>query len=63
MIDDHTKADEKLASVLSVEGTPLPPRDLAPTQADTVEMLKKTDGNDFDAAYVKAQHDAHVDAV
>lgn len=63
MIDDHTKAGEKLASVLEEEGTALPPRDLAPKQADAIALLKKADGKDFDAAYVSLQHGAHIEAV
>jgi putative membrane protein len=63
MIDDHTKAGEKLASVLKNQGMELPPRDLAPKQADAIELLKKVDGKDFDAAYVSLQHGAHMEAV
>ena len=63
MIDDHTKAGEKLAGILKKEGTDLPPRDLAPKQADALELLKKFDGKDFDAAYVSLQHGAHMEAV
>jgi putative membrane protein len=63
MIDDHTKAGEKLASVLKNEGTELPPRSLAPKHADAIELLKKAEGKDFDAAYVSLQHGAHMEAV
>jgi len=63
MIDDHTKAGEKLASVLKGEGMPLPPRDLSPKQATAMEMLKSAEGKEFDAAYVQVQTDAHVGAV
>lgn len=63
MIDDHTKAGEKLASILEKEGTPLPPRDLTQKQSDAIDTLKKVDGEDFDATYVDLQRDAHMEAV
>jgi len=63
MIDDHTKAGEKLAGVLEKSGDPLPPRELAPKHAEVLEQLKTADGKAFDTAYVGAQHDAHVEAV
>ena len=63
MIDDHTNAGEKLASVLNGEGMPLPPRELAPKQATAMEMLKKAEGKEFDTAYIGVQQDAHVEAV
>ena len=63
MIDDHTKAGEKLASVLKGDGMALPPRDLAPKQATAMDMLKKAEGKEFDAAYVQVQTEAHVEAV
>jgi len=63
MIDDHTKAAEKLAVVLQQEGTELPPRALAPKQDDALALLKKADGKDFDAAYLGVQRGAHIEAV
>lgn len=59
MIDDHTKAGEKLKGVLKSD----PPKELAPKHADALALLKKAEGADFDAAYMSIQHGAHMEAV
>ena len=63
MVDDHTKAGEKLGEVLKKQGGMEPPEELAPKHAAAIELLKKAEGKDFDAAYISLQHGAHMEAV
>lgn len=62
MIDDHTKAGEKLTAILKEEGDAPPPTTLDPKHADAMKLLAAA-GKDFDAAYIGLQHGAHMEAV
>jgi putative membrane protein len=63
MIDDHTKAGEKLTAILKKEGDAPPPMVLAPKQADAMKLLTAATGAEFEADYISVQHGAHMEAV
>jgi putative membrane protein len=63
MVDDHTKAGEKLTAILKDEGSPPPEMTFAPKQADAMKLLEAAKGADFDAAYISLQTGAHMEAV
>jgi putative membrane protein len=63
MIDDHTKAGDKLTAILTKEGDAPLPMVLAPKQADAMKLLTATSGADFEADYIMLQANAHMEAV
>jgi putative membrane protein len=63
MIDDHTKAGEKLSAILKTEGDAPPLMKLAPKQADAMKLLSVASGADFEATYIALQANAHMEAV
>lgn len=63
MIDDHTKAGEKLAEVLKKQSAALPGEKLAAKHAGALKLLTAADKANFDTVYIMLQNDAHVEAV
>jgi putative membrane protein len=63
MIADHTKAGEEFKAAVQQAGDTPPPEELDAKHADIIAKLEGASGKDFDAAYVEAQHNAHVEAV
>jgi putative membrane protein len=63
MIDDHTKAGEKLKTVLQTIGMVVPSEEPSATDKRTINKLKNLKGHSFDRAYVTAQLQAHEQAV
>jgi len=65
MVDDHTKANDELKSTIAAENLPasaLPDQLDAKHQALLDKLNADSSGN-FDKDYIKAQTDAHKDAV
>lgn len=62
MIEDHGKANEKFASLLSRKNMSAPAR-LDGEMQQKLDALRQFDGGEFDRAYYKAQVAAHQDAV
>lgn len=63
MIADHTQAGTKFKQAVA-EAKLTPPAEKLDTRHQAIlDDLTKRDGAGFDQAYVKAQHDAHVEAV
>lgn len=63
MIADHGQAATKFRQAIG-EAKLTPPADKLDTRHQAIlDDLAKRDGTGFDQAYVKAQHDAHVEAV
>ncbi|MDB5490298.1 MAG: hypothetical protein JWO78_147 [Micavibrio sp.] len=63
MVDDHTKADEKMKAAVSDDQKQYLSTTESEKQVEEIEDLKKEDAKDFDKAYVKAQVKAHDEAV
>lgn len=63
MVDDHTKAGEKLAKTLKKDGDAAPPKELAPKHVAAMKLLESLEGQDFDMAYISLQHAGHMEAV
>ncbi len=59
MIEDHSKAGEKLKKLATQKNVKLSP-ELLPQAKQTKEMLTKLSGSDFDGGYVKAMVEMHV---
>jgi putative membrane protein len=59
MIEDHSKAGEKLKKLAQQKKVTLPP-ELLPQAKQTKEKLAKLSGSEFDQAYVKAMVEMHV---
>lgn len=60
MIDDHTRADQKLVSVAHGAGqTPAEKVEMEPLQRRQIEALTKASGAEFDKLYADAQLEAH----
>jgi putative membrane protein len=62
MIDDHSKANDKLAKLARAADIPLP-AGLHPDQQAVREKLDKLSGADFDVAYILAQIEDHQKTV
>jgi putative membrane protein len=65
MVDDHTKAGEAFTAAVT-EGkvdSALVPAKLDSKHQKELDKLSKADAKDFDKDYLKAQKDAHKDAV
>lgn len=62
MVDDHSKANEKLKSVAQEKGMKLP-TDLNPSQQSAYEKLSQLSGAEFDKAYVKHMVKDHEEDV
>jgi len=58
MIDDHTKAGDKLKSVASAQKMPVP-TDLDDKHRDLRDKLAKLSGSAFDRAYMAAMVEGH----
>jgi len=61
MVNDHTKANQELATLLSRKGQTVPPMDAEHTE--TLNRLSKLQSNDFDKAYGDIQLKAHEKTV
>ncbi|MDQ3118450.1 MAG: DUF4142 domain-containing protein [Verrucomicrobiota bacterium] len=59
MIEDHSKAGEKLKKLAQQKKVTLPP-EILPQAKQTKEKLAKLNGSEFDQAYVKAMVEMHV---
>ncbi len=62
MIDDHSKANEKLAELATAAKIPLPAA-LDPDHQAVRERLESLNGADFDTAYILAQIEDHQKTV
>lgn len=62
MIADHTQAGDEMATAAGNEGV-TPASQLDQRHQQILDNLKALDGQDFDAAYIKAQVEAHDEAV
>ncbi|YBV94512.1 DUF4142 domain-containing protein (plasmid) [Phyllobacteriaceae bacterium JZ32] len=58
MIDDHTKANDKLAAIADASKIPLPDK-LDPDHQRILGELQRLDGATFDRAYISAQVTDH----
>ncbi|MFZ5779948.1 MAG: DUF4142 domain-containing protein [Pseudomonadota bacterium] len=63
MIDDHTKAGEKLKAAVQEAGLQPPPQKLDSKHQNMLDNLRKAQGGAFDKAYIDAQTTAHVETV
>ena len=63
MVTDHTQAATKFKAAVTEAKLPPPAEKLDTRHQAILDDLTKRDGNGFDQAYIKAQHDAHVEAV
>lgn len=59
MIEDHSKAGEKLEELAQQKKVTLPPK-ILPQAKQTKEKLAKLSGSEFDQAYVKTMVEMHV---
>jgi putative membrane protein len=62
MIEDHGKANEKLAQLAKQAGVPLP-GEIAPDQQDAKQKLSALDQGQFDAEYMRVQVTDHQKTV
>ena len=62
MIDDHSKANQELASLASTKGITAPTEPNA-KQKETIDRLSKLSGAQFDRAYMQAMVNDHDHAV
>lgn len=62
MIADHTKAGEEMATAAGEEGV-VPASQMDQRHQQILNDLNALDGEDFDAAYIRAQVQAHDEAV
>lgn len=62
MITDHTKAAQDMAPAAAEEGV-APAKELDKRHGDMLDALSDLTGEEFDAAYVQAQVQAHDEAV
>ena len=62
MVDDHSKAGEKLTDVASKEGMTLP-TDISKADQREYDRLSKLSGKDFDQAYSQAMVKDHVNDI
>lgn len=62
MITDHTAAGQEMATAAAGEGVP-PPTELDQRHQAIMDELSGLEGEAFDAAYIKAQAQAHDEAV
>lgn len=63
MVADHTQAGTKFKQAVTEAKLPPPAEKLDTRHQAILDDLTKRDGTGFDQAYIKAQHDAHVEAV
>ena len=63
MVSDHTKAGTKFKQAVTDAKLTPPAEKLDAKHQALLDDLKKKDGTAFDTAYVKAQHDGHVETV
>ena len=63
MVTDHTGAGTKFKQAVTDAKLTPPAEKLDAKHQALLEDLKKKDGATFDTAYVKAQHDGHVETV
>jgi putative membrane protein len=63
MVTDHTGAGTKFKQAVTDAKLTPPAEKLDAKHQALVDDLKKKDGAAFDSAYVKAQHDGHVETV
>jgi putative membrane protein len=63
MVRDHTASTTKLMAILKKEKADSPAATLDPDHQAQLDSLKSESDADFDAAYVKAQLQAHQDAL
>lgn len=63
MVADHTQAGTKFKQAVTEAKLPPPAEKLDTRHQALLDDLTKRDGTAFDQAYIKAQHDAHVEAV
>lgn len=63
MIDDHTKANQELATLASAKGLEVP-KEPSMVQKGKMKMLEQRDGTSFDRHYAEAMGvDAHKDTI
>jgi putative membrane protein len=62
MVADHLKAGENFATAAASEGI-TPPDTLDQQHQSILDRLSGLEGEEFDTAYIKAQQDAHDEAV
>jgi putative membrane protein len=62
MIDDHTKANDKLKSIAQADNLTLP-SDVGATNERMHAKLEGLDGKAFDSAYLMGQRQAHEQAI
>lgn len=63
MVTDHTSAGTKFKQAVADAKLTPPPEKLDAKHQALLDDLKKKDGAGFDAAYIKAQTDGHVETV
>lgn len=63
MVTDHTAAGAKFKQAVADAKLTPPAEKLDAKHQSLLDDLKKKDGTALDAAYVKAQHDGHVETV
>jgi putative membrane protein len=63
MVTDHTQAGTKFKQAVSDAKLTPPAEKLDAKHQALLDDLKKKDGTAFDAAYIKAQYDGHVETV
>lgn len=62
MVNDHTKANQELATIAKAKGIE-PPKSLDPEHQSHLKMLRAKDGADFDAAYSEHMNMDHSKAI
>ncbi|HSC81195.1 MAG TPA: DUF4142 domain-containing protein [Chitinolyticbacter sp.] len=62
LIDDHTKANERLNTVAALKNLSLP-REPTPQSRQHLAKLQKKSGKEFDDAYLRQQREGHEKAI
>jgi putative membrane protein len=62
MIDDHTKANDRLKTLATQKNIPVPTQ-MLPQQKTQLDALRNLSGAAFDRAYMDAQMQGHEEAV
>ncbi len=63
MVEDHTHAMESMKGFVPTDAPPALGAAYDAKHAQKIEALRKTSDESFDAAYIKAQKEAHAEAV
>jgi putative membrane protein len=63
MVTDHTGAGTKFKQAVAEAKLTAPAEELDAKHQALLDDLQKKDGTSFDTAYVKAQHDGHIETV